>query len=414
MNNADKNASTSKMAGLTEHSFFLEYLERKKDAQNRARENQVLYCRHCCTCTEAEGAHWVKQRQSRIRPDHIFQRNSKIELSKKPRPYILPIENSYQFTCQRCKRKNMFECRAVDNGEKNIDDIYRAVEKGVEGKIIILAKYLGVEGLNYQRPESLLAPLHLCSANHSLYCAIELIDSGCNIDILEREKKTPLWIACSLPDRHELVELLLKSGADPDHMNAKGSTCLMAAVISEECEYVSMLIEYGVNVNAFNPTTGETALWKAAKLGSIFMIRELMLAGARKDIINFAGVSPLEVAKKRKCLGFKFEKSMELLNTEALDELVKLDLEENLELKDEEEYAEDLLDKEWEKAQMLLNEGDGTDVEVSERKATDCAADGATGEDWEYWWDDEHQAYYWYNKVSGETQWASEAETPEA
>jgi len=203
-----------------EYDFYLEYLKEKELNDKR----KASYRRYCCTCDKEEGTDWVKLRQSRLRKDFTFVRNMKVKLLPKPRPYLLDIVNSYTYVCRTCNKINDREVELEHQIVKHMHDIFNCVKEGLDGKIIILHKYLGQEGLDYRQPVTLLAPLHLCSIKHSLYCAQELILHGASLEVLDRENKTPLWYACSIPDRHEIVHLLLEAGANPNAENAKTST----------------------------------------------------------------------------------------------------------------------------------------------------------------------------------------------
>ena len=435
----------------TDHSFFLTYLEDKKNASEKARLGLADYKRHCCTCNLAEGTPYIKKRQSRVRGDHIFQRKKCIELQMKPKPFVIPTKNSYHFTCQVCHRFNLVECRKHHAAEKAIEDILKATEEGNDGRITILAEYLGIQGINYQQPKSLMSALHFCALVHSEYCAQELIELGATVDILDRENRTPLWQACSLPDRHALVELLLTNGADPNHMNRKGSTCLMASVVARELEYISLLIRHGVNVNKVSPT-GETALWKAASLGEMHMVRELLLAGARTDIINSAGVSPLATAQEHRALGHltgqleKYCMCIVLLRCTSIDEVVQVDLEDDhnialevhlLEEEDElaamveqaaaesnsidsdgmdnreahsvqcgEKHAEETPEGTWEQRYSSIGSGELVWYNVKTEEELPIEEETTWDSDWEEFTDPNSGALYYYHKVTGQTQWA--------
>ena len=304
-----------------EYDFYLEYLK-EKEISDKAK---AAYHRHCCTCGKREGEDWVKRRRSRLRKNFVFVHNKKVKLMEKPRPYILDIVNSYTYVCRVCNKRNAKEVEIEHLLEKHMYDIFNCVCEGIDGKIQILVQYLGDHGLNYRQPVTLLAPLHICSIRHSLYCAQELVRYGADLEVKDREMKTPLWYACSLPDRHELVDLLLEAGANPNAHTANSSTCLMAAVVAGEVEYVSMLIKHGVNVNG-TMNDGTSALWKAAKLGEPLIVRELLLAKANPTICNDKAISPIDNAIKRRNLEPRFELCVQLLQCSKISELAKINI----------------------------------------------------------------------------------------
>jgi hypothetical protein len=106
----------------------------------------------------------------------------------------------------------------------------------------------------------------------------------------------------------EMMQLLLGYGADPTVKNIAGTTALMAAAgvdivffgedtgtNEDGMKAVSMCLDTGADVNATN-LDGDTALHGAAGRGANAMVELLVDRGAKVDVKNKRGFTPINVA----------------------------------------------------------------------------------------------------------------------
>ncbi len=92
-----------------------------------------------------------------------------------------------------------------------------------------------------------------------------LLDAGADANLANDFRMTPLSQACTNADP-AFVHVLLKSGAKPNTPIATGEMPLMTCAKTGSVDAVRMLIEYGADVNAKEPTQNQTALmWAAAE-----------------------------------------------------------------------------------------------------------------------------------------------------
>ena len=142
------------------------------------------------------------------------------------------------------------------------------------------------------------------------YCEVvkELINGGAAIENLNKDKDTPLILAVKharpmgefspqaqrraasrWKQRREIIQLLLKAGADVNHVNAYGRTALMEAVIQHDLNTVLDLLKipamtagsfFGFGTKAINyaDQDGNTALIHAVK-----NIRTMYIAGDMQE-----------------------------------------------------------------------------------------------------------------------------------
>jgi uncharacterized protein len=155
-----------------------------------------------------------------------------------------------------------------------------------------------------------------------------LIDSGANVNARTKEYHPPRrwlyslgdvsWVdmtgqtpflRAALSGDTKVMRLLLEHGADPNIATLAGTTPLMAAAgvnwtvaqtytVSKEAllEAVKICLEYGADVNAVN-SMGLSAVMGAANRGSDDLIKYLVEKGARLDVKDTVGRTPITWAE---------------------------------------------------------------------------------------------------------------------
>ena len=89
-----------------------------------------------------------------------------------------------------------------------------------------------------------------------------------------------------------------RSGADPNVVDREGRTALIKAALKGYPDIVQIMIRYGAEVNA-RSAAGETALMlAAARCEHVQIVKDLLRAGARTDLKNNAGETALRLARK--------------------------------------------------------------------------------------------------------------------
>ena len=139
--------------------------------------------------------------------------------------------------------------------------------------------------------------------NNSL-AALELLENEFDPGLLTRRGFSLLHFAAENGNK-EIVEILLKSGVNPDiHCKDSqgGSTPLILACATNGCSVVSTLMEHKADVNAVD-TWGNTALTKAVHSGCNYCVRLLLDNNADPNAYNKWGSSPLQQASRINHLG---------------------------------------------------------------------------------------------------------------
>jgi ankyrin repeat protein len=89
-----------------------------------------------------------------------------------------------------------------------------------------------------------------------------------------------------------LVELLLRAGAEVNSQDNEGQSPLLIAPVNEHEKAMVRLINNGANVNAQN-RRGDTALLKASRTGDLAVVELLLRHGCRVDLTNTLGRTAL-------------------------------------------------------------------------------------------------------------------------
>ncbi|MEG4107510.1 ankyrin repeat domain-containing protein [Microcoleus sp. S13_C5] len=122
----------------------------------------------------------------------------------------------------------------------------------------------------------------------------QLIKDGANVAILDWEKRTPLHLAV---DRgyQDIAELLIANGARVNARNANGQTPLYRAIAIGHNEIAALLINNGTDVNNIDGS-GTTPLHKAAHYGNVEILKLLIAKGAEINIQDNQRKTPLDIA----------------------------------------------------------------------------------------------------------------------
>lgn len=138
--------------------------------------------------------------------------------------------------------------------------------------------------------------LHLASrANLSSMASVLLKQDQLNVDEKDISGQTPLYIASNWK-KENMVELLLKSGANVNAQNGYRGNALQAAAYKGHLTVVKMLLRSGANVNAQGGTFG-SPLQAAANRGHLTIVKLLLKSGADVNAQGGRWGSALHAAK---------------------------------------------------------------------------------------------------------------------
>lgn len=129
-----------------------------------------------------------------------------------------------------------------------------------------------------------------------------LIAAGANVNAKDAIEDTPFLYA-GAEGRTEILKLALKAGADLTDTNRYGGTALIPAAHYGHVENVRVLLGTKIDIDHVNKL-GWTALLEAIILGDggkahTKIVELLLRAGARTNIADRQGMTPLAHARKR-------------------------------------------------------------------------------------------------------------------
>jgi ankyrin repeat protein len=124
-----------------------------------------------------------------------------------------------------------------------------------------------------------------------------LIRAGANVKASNRYGSTPLWLA-SLNGNAATIGMLLEAGADANAASEEGETPLMVAARTGKLDAVRALLARGADPNVKENWRGQTALMWAAAEGHAAVIDALVGRGASVHARSNGGFTPLLFAAR--------------------------------------------------------------------------------------------------------------------
>jgi ankyrin repeat protein len=124
-----------------------------------------------------------------------------------------------------------------------------------------------------------------------------LIRAGANVKATNRYGSTPLWLA-SLNGNAATIGMLLEAGADANAASEEGETPLMVAARTGRIDAVNALLARGADPNVKESWRGQTALMWAAAEGHAAVIDALVARGASVHARSNGGFTPLLFAAR--------------------------------------------------------------------------------------------------------------------
>jgi ankyrin repeat protein len=127
--------------------------------------------------------------------------------------------------------------------------------------------------------------LHAAAAAGDVAAIERLVAAGADREARDGNGRTPLHVA-AFRGRHEAARALLRRGANPDALDAQRYDVVTIAAVKDDVAMVKIALEGGASPrNVTSPYDG-TALIAAAHLGHVDVVQTLIDAGAPLDHVN--------------------------------------------------------------------------------------------------------------------------------
>gem|GEM_PF-844634 len=177
-------------------------------------------------------------------------------------------------------------------------------------------------------------PLHLAAADDNVEQVRILLEHGADVNIRDKTGNTPLITLsrnCSsnrgIEQELTIVRMLLDRGADINARNYFGATALIKLSelnMDRREDLIRLLIERGSAIDRFDGKF-QTALHRAADMGTPKTVKMLLEAGASVDIRDIYGCNPLDVARydreEKLALLFPYKKDACIIEAVFYDQL---------------------------------------------------------------------------------------------
>jgi ankyrin repeat protein len=122
-----------------------------------------------------------------------------------------------------------------------------------------------------------------------------------SLDIPAKARNYTALIAAAARDQPDILDILLKAGADPYKMTCGGLTAMHWAAENDASKAIQLLsnYDYKIDINIINPFTGETPTYLAAKNNHLDILKILAKNKANLSYPNFKDMTPLHIAAKK-------------------------------------------------------------------------------------------------------------------
>ncbi len=171
--------------------------------------------------------------------------------------------------------------------------------KDEKGNIIESSEKIDINKLNFDG----VSALHLAVKFKNYKIVKILLDSGANVNILNKYSESPIFEAVRQND-FNMIDLLKSYGADLNIRNKEGATALMVACQNKyRQESLIKLIKYGCNI-MLTDNKGRNSLMYAANNDNGVMM-DILIKEAKSNLIDFIdhqdlnGVTTLMICSKR-------------------------------------------------------------------------------------------------------------------
>ncbi|HCJ12221.1 MAG: hypothetical protein A2Y14_00705 [Verrucomicrobia bacterium GWF2_51_19] len=183
----------------------------------------------------------------------------------------------------------LFADKALNDAAKdgNLNEVIRLIEP-YKNNEVALKNYV-----NWQDDDNDTALMFAVMKGQTEIVQI-LIKAGADLNIQDKHGNTAMRLAV-MDDQTEIVQILIAAGANPNIQGQNGSTVLTLAVMNDQTEIVQILIAAGADLN-IQDKNGNTAMRLAMMDDQTEIAKLLIAAGANPNIQNKNGNTAMTLA----------------------------------------------------------------------------------------------------------------------
>jgi ankyrin repeat protein len=195
--------------------------------------------------------------------------------------------------------------KTVETSIKKGEDVNAANEKGMfplwlavwngDARMVDLLLKSGANARQIFKGETEIALLDVAAQEGPLDVVELLVKAGAEVNKPDSHGQTPLRVAAR-NGRTDIVKFLLSKGAEVDTKGNDGATPLEHAASKGHLDIVKLLVEKGANIN-LQDKEGDFALGEAARHGFLDVVNYLLDKGADVTLKNGEGYTAEELAR---------------------------------------------------------------------------------------------------------------------
>lgn len=159
----------------------------------------------------------------------------------------------------------------------------------------------GIDDVDFQEMDE-ITPLRFAVKTGKAHFVQMLLHKGANVNVEEVASRRSILLDAIWSLIHnvgypiEILRMALNCGANVDYDKYRGKTAAILAAEHGLSDVLNILLEYQPELDAADEEFGDTALHKTSSLNNVLILEKLLRLGAKIDIPNYHGVTPLFAA----------------------------------------------------------------------------------------------------------------------
>ncbi|XP_068731937.1 B-cell lymphoma 3 protein homolog isoform X1 [Montipora capricornis] len=148
-------------------------------------------------------------------------------------------------------------------------------------------------------------PLHLAVITHQIHMVRKLIESGADVNLMDRHGQTALHLACQDNDvncvyaMRDVTRINSVAEIQLELKNSKGLSALHVATLNGNKQLIATILDMGADIDEEDSNSGRTPLHHAVEADNYSVTEYLISRGADVNKVTFAGNTPLHTASGR-------------------------------------------------------------------------------------------------------------------
>jgi ankyrin repeat protein len=179
--------------------------------------------------------------------------------------------------------------------------------------LAMLQEALKANTVDQRSPNQSYTPLMVAANRNHLQLVDYLIRAGADVNARSESGETALMLAARSSNSlgvYQTVTLLISAGANPNLVSDGGNSPLMEAAYSGHANALGLLIESGANINHTNKYLETALLVGSLSHGTVAAVKTLIDAGANLRHRDCDGATAIDLAQKNNTAIYEYYKTL--------------------------------------------------------------------------------------------------------